>query len=218
MKAKQALLAAAVLCSLAAQAHAEEYRYRRFNQVDAFLDGSKTNYVKGEVAYAGKFFQWFGEKTACDKSGPDNCGVSSTKKRSDETIWLYGSETVAKKKFEWINADLEQKLLVQYSTKTKDSDEITRTATIARGYTAEAATFVNRTLTKTTYFGAWVKIASGVKCPGTIFVNCAKYKWDKDKTGNSVSSLVQESGEEVFTFLQYKTGQRPGYKEESDPK
>jgi hypothetical protein len=218
MKAKHALLATAVLCSLAAQASAEQYKYRLVNQVDAFLDGSKTTTLSATVGKAGKYYQWFGEKTACAKNAVENCETTHIKTKKEQTKWLVGSETTASGGLTWFGSEvnLEEKLKGEYSKTVTDSDAISRKASIEPGKTVEASTFVNRRLVKTTYYGAWVKIESGVKCPSVPKLKCAKYEYDGDKKGNSVSSLVTEDGEEVFLHLTYKTGDRPDYVLEKD--
>jgi hypothetical protein len=57
-----AVMATTTLSAFAADA--AEYQYRRFNKVAGFGDPNRISTASSSV-YAGKFFQWFGRKTAC---------------------------------------------------------------------------------------------------------------------------------------------------------
>lgn len=195
------------------EADAAEYKYRRYDKVAGFGDSTRIDSVSGYV-YAGKFFQWFGKKTACDKSAPQACYVTQTSAQAVETAWKVGAEVVAKSTFSWGGVD--GKLVGEYARKTTDTDTFAVTTYISPGYTAEASTYVDRDLVKTSYYGVWVRIADGVRCPGTILLNCAKYEWKPQEFLGNIEGLLQRSGEQTFTFLIYPTGKRPAYKLEAD--
>lgn len=206
-----AILSTAALSAV--DADAAEYKYRSSNKVAGFGDPSRIDAVSGYV-YAGKFFQWFGKKTSCDKAAPQACSATITSSRSVETAWKVGEEVVLKANFDWGGVD--GKVTAEYSYKTTDTDTFSTTTYFNPGYTAEESTYVDRDLVKTSYYGVWVKIADGVRCPTTGISNCAKYQWKPEDYLGNIDGLVQRSGEQTFKFLVYPTGKRPAYKLEAD--
>jgi membrane carboxypeptidase/penicillin-binding protein len=137
-----------------------------------------------------------------------------TSTQTVETAWKVGAEVAVKTKWAWEGVD--GKLVGDYSKKTTDTDTFSVTTYISPGYTAEASTYVDRDLVKTSYYGVWVRIADGVRCPGTILLNCAKYEWKPNEYLGNIDGLKQRSGEQTFKFLIYVSGQRPAYKLEAD--
>jgi hypothetical protein len=213
MKVIQSTLALAILSAITMPATAAEYKYRRYDKVEGFGDKSRIDMVSGYV-FAGKFFQSFGSKLACDASAGKPCKHSLSGSSATETSWKVGAEVLAKTKFAWEGVD--GKVVGEYAKKTTDTDTYTYTNYPNPGYTSEASTYVERDLVNNTYYGVWVKITEPVRCPGTILTNCAKYEWKSDEILGTVKGLVQRSGEQTFKFLTYKNGQRPAYKLEAD--
>lgn len=213
MKVLHSTLALAILSTITMSATAAEYQYRRYNKVAGYGDDSRIDIVTGTV-FAGKYFQWFGSKLACDASAVQPCKHALSGTRTTETAWKVGAEVVAKTKFAWEGVD--GKVVGEYAKKTTDSDVFIYENYPAPGFTSEASTYVERDFVNNTYYGVWVKIAEPVRCPGTILTNCAKYEWKSDEFLGTVKGLLQRSGEQTFKFLTYENGKRPAYKLEAD--
>ncbi len=213
MKVIHSTLALAILSAITMPATAAEYKYRRYDKVEGFGDKSRIDIVSGYV-FAGKYFQWFGSKIACDANAVQPCKHALSGTRTTETAWKVGAEVVAKTKFAWEGVD--GKVVGEYAKKTTDSDTFIYENYPAPGFTSEASTYVERDLVNNTYYGVWVKIAEPVRCPSTILTNCAKYEWKSDELLGTVKGLLQRSGEQTFKFLTYENGKRPAYKLEAD--